>query len=379
MSKRIMIFGLGVLGSNVVDLLLQSKKNYEIVIVGRNPEKIHERMNLADLVASNLGIYNKVSYEIVDVNDISQTSELIHKVNPDIIFNATTKMSYWVPTKLPKPIFQKLYYAFTGWQTPMHLTLIYKLMQAVQNSGREVRVINSSYPDVTNPVLHSVGLAPEVGIGNLANVVPVIRKAIALHENIPIEKLDIRAYGHHHFSYMLPSLGNAEQLPYHIEVYYEQLNITKYLNLNSIFKLLSTKLKRTRGLEGMTMTAASAVNVINGMAANNSSKVIHAPGPNGLPGGYPIIIKESGTEVVLPQDLSLQEVVHLNKQGQVLDGVKEIDSKGNIYYTDKEMQIVKDIFGYECLVMNVRDCEQWAEELHLKFTEYYNKITHQYV
>lgn len=373
-----MIFGLGVLGSKVVDILLQSKNDYEIVIVGRNHEKIHERMNLADLVASNLGIQNKVSYEIVDVNDISQTSELIYKVSPDIIFNATTKMSYWVPTKLPKDIFKKLYYAFTGWQTPMHLTLTYKLMQAVKNSGIQTRVINSSYPDVVNPVLHTIGLAPEVGIGNLANVVPVIRKAISLHENIPIEKLDIRAYGHHHFSYMLPSLGSAENLPYHIEVYYQELNITKYLDFNSIYKLLPTKLKRTRGLEGMTMTAASAVNVINGMASYTKSEIIHAPGPNGLPGGYPILINENGTEVVLPNELSLLEAIELNKQGQILDGIEDIDSEGNIYYTGPEMQIVKDIFGYECLVMNVKECESWAEELHSKFTEYYNKTVYQY-
>jgi hypothetical protein len=335
-------------------------------------------MNLSDLVASNLGIHNKVSYEILDVNNINQTSELIYKVNPDIIFNATTKMSYWVPTKLPKEIFRKLYYAFTGWQTPMHLTLTFKLMKAVKNSGIQTRVINSSYPDVTNPALHTMDLAPEVGIGNLANVVPVIRKAISLHENIAIDKLDIRAYGHHHFSYMLPSLGNAENLPYHLEIYYGDLNITKYLDFKNIFNLLPTKLKRTRGLEGMIMTAASAVNVIKGMASNAKSEIIHAPGPNGLPGGYPIQITENGTEVVLPKDLSLHEVIELNKQGQILDGIKEIDNQGNIHYTEQEMQIVKEIFGYECLVMNVKECEQWADELYSKFMDYYNKVIYQY-
>ncbi|QNK89108.1 hypothetical protein H7992_05125 [Sporosarcina sp. resist] len=373
MSKKILIFGLGVLGSNVLDMLLQSANNYEITVVGRSEDKIHERINLADLVASNLGFYKNVSYEIVDVNDISKTADIIYKENPDIIFNATTKMSYWVPTKLPKEVFGKLYYAFTGWQVPMHLTLTYKLMQAVKASGRTVRVINASYPDVINVALDKIGLAPEVGIGNLANVVPVIKKAISLHENIPIEKLDIRAYGHHHFSYMLPSLGSAENLPYHLEVYYEKLNITKYLNFQSIFNLLPTKLKRTRGLEGMIMTAASAVNIINSMAVGNKEEIMHAPGPNGLPGGYPIIINEDCTEVVLPNDLNLQEVIEINLLGQVMDGIQKIDSDGNIYYSNNEMEIVKEIFGYECLVMNVNDCELWSEELHSKFSEYYKK------
>lgn len=377
MTKKILIFGLGVLGSNVLDMLLQSQNNYEITVVGRNKEKIHERINLGDLVASNLGFNSKVSYEIIDVNDISMTADIINKVNPDIIFNATTKMSYWVPTKLPKEVFEKLYFAFTGWQVPMHLTLTYKIMQAVKASGSSARVINASYPDVTNVALDKIGLAPEVGIGNLANVVPVIQKAISIHEKIPLDKIYIRAYGHHHFSYMLPSLGSAENLPYHIEVIYENLNITKYLNFESIFKLLPTKLKRTRGLEGMIMTSASAVNVINSMASG-TEEIIHAPGPNGLPGGYPIIIKEKGIEIVLPQDMSLQEIIKLNVQGQVMDGIQEIDNEGNVHYSLREMDIVKEIFGYECLVMNVKDCESWSEELHSKFTEYYNKTVLQY-
>jgi len=379
MRSRIMIFGLGVLGSKVLDMLLQAENNYEIVVVGRNKEKIHERVNLADLVSTNLGFKNNVSYEIVDLNNIENTANIIFKHNPDIIFNATTKMSYWVPTKLPKAIFSKLYYAFTGWQVPMHLTLTYKLMKAVNISGRFPRVINACYPDVTNAALAKVGLAPEVGIGNLANVVPVIKKAISIHENIPLEKLELRAYGHHHFSYMLPSLGNAESLPYYLEVLYGDLNIVKYLNLDSIFTLLPTKLKRTRGLEGMIMTAASAVNVINAMAAGNAGEIIHAPGPNGLPGGYPIIINGQGTEVIKPKNKDLQKMINLNIEGQILDGVQEIDENGNIYFTNREMNIVKEIFGYECLIMNVNDCEEWSEELYRKFTEYYEKTTIHFV
>lgn len=374
MRKKIMIIGLGVLGSKVLDMLMQSKHNHEIIVAGKNKEKIHERTNLADLVASNLGYTNHISYVEMDLNNISETAETLYKINPDIIFNATTLMSYWVPSTLPKETFKKLYFAFTGWQVPVHLTLAFKLMKAVKESGRPIRVINASYPDVTNPALDKINLAPEVGIGNVANVFPVIKRAISTFEGLSIEDLDIRVYAHHHFSYMLPSTGSDKGLPYHIEIFYNGEEISSNLDLNSSYKLLNTRYKRTRGLEGMIMTAASAVNVINSMA-NNTQDIVHAPGPNGLPGGYPVKISKQGTEVILPQNKTIEEIVNINIQGQILDGVEKLDEEGNIYFTSREMNIVKEIFGYDCLVMNVKDCEMWANELKQKYQMYSNNIT----
>lgn len=326
------------------------------------------------MVATQLGHYPDVSCVQLDLMNIDQTADVIWKVKPDIIFNATSLMSYWVPTQLPKDVWEKLYFAYTGWQVPMHLTLAYKLMHAVRQSGHLVRVVNGSYPDVTNVALHKIGLAPEVGIGNVANVVPVIRKSIAYKLQQPLEKVEIRLVGHHHFSYRIPTLGDPTGLPFYLNVLLEGQDITKELDINMLFDLLPTHFRRTRGQEGMSMTAASAFTVLDAMA-NLTGEIIHAPGPNGLPGGYPVKIADTGTEVILSKELTVQTAIDINVDGQILDGVQKIDEDGAVYFTDREMAIVKSIFGYECLRMPIQECEYWAKELKEKYTAFTEKIS----
>lgn len=373
MQKKIMVIGLGILGGHLLDMLVRMKIQHQIIVAGRNASRLKERTNLADLVAIQLGHNPDISYVQLDLMNIDQTADIISKIKPDIIFNATSLMSYWVPTQLPKDIWQKLYYAYTGWQLPMHLTLTYKLMQAVRESGHSVRVVNGSYPDVTNVVLHKIGLAPEVGIGNVANVIPVIRKSVSYKLSQPLEKVQIRLIGHHYFSYRIPTTGDPTGLPFHINVFLDGTDITEELDIKTLFDLLPTKFKRTRGQEGMSMTAASAITVINAMA-NLTDEVVHAPGPNGLPGGYPIKITETGIEVILPKDLKIEDAIKINVEGQILDGVQKIDEDGTVYFTDREMAIVKSIFGYECLRMPIHECEYWAKELKEKYTKFAKKI-----
>jgi hypothetical protein len=378
-KKKIMIIGLGVLGKNLLDMLSRLNKQPEIIVAGRNYSILYERANLSDLVALQLGYYPNIKCVELDLMNIDQTTEVISKERPDIIFNATSLMSYWVPSQLPKEIFQKLYWAFTGWQVPMHLTLTYKLMQAVHQTGLPIRVVNGSYPDVVNPALHKVGLGPEVGIGNVANVVPVIRKSIAYKLKQPVEKIQIHLIAHHHFSYRIPTTGDPIGLPFHLTVYLDGKDITEQLTMETLFDLLPTRFKRTRGLEGMIMTSASAITVLDAML-NHTEQIVHAPGPNGLPGGYPVKITNTGTQVILPENITLEEAVRINIEGQVLDGVQKIDDEGTVYFTEREMSIVKDIFGYECLRMPINECEYWAKELKSKYDEFVQKINNvQYV
>lgn len=122
----------------------------------------------------------------------------------------------------------------------------------------------------------------------------------------------------------------------------------------------------------MLITAASATTVINGMA-NNTGEIIHAPAPNGLPGGYPVRINAQGGEVILPDDLTLDKAIRLNEEGQRFDGIDKIEQDGTVYFTDKEMTIMKDMLGYECRKMTLLESEDIANQLRLKYIEFAKK------
>jgi hypothetical protein len=176
---------------------------------------------------------------------------------------------------------------------PMHLALLKRLMEAVKQTNLNIRVVNAAYPDATNAVLSKVGLGPEVGIGNVGIVIPAIRQAVAMIMQQPLERVDIRLVGQHYFSFRIAKAGSGEGLPYAMSVLLDGLDVTREVDLEKVFALLPIHFKRPRGVNVQHNTAASAVSVLKEMS-NCTGKVIHAPGPNGLIGGYPIRIDEKG-------------------------------------------------------------------------------------
>lgn len=115
----------------------------------------------------------------IDLWNVEQTAETIAHFQPDIIFCAAS-LEHWstLPT-LPQPLAERLATAPRGPLLPLHLTLVYKLMQAVRQARSTSIVLNAIYPDVVNPVLSKVNLAPTTGIGDLANNIPAIKKTLS--------------------------------------------------------------------------------------------------------------------------------------------------------------------------------------------------------
>ena len=74
----------------------------------------------------------------------------------------------------------------------------------------------------------------------------------------------------------------------------------------------------------------------------NTGIMTHSPGPNGLPGDYPIRLNAKGAEVILPEELTLQEAIRLNEESQRLDGVKRIEEDGTVVFTDYAVNIMKE-------------------------------------
>ena len=100
----------------------------------------------------------------------------------------------------------------------------------------------------------------------------------------------------------------------------------------------------------------------------------HAPGVNGLPGGYPVTVTRSGGQLDLPAGLSLDEAIAVNEHCQRADGIEAIEENGTVRFTGREMAIMKSMLGYECTRMALTDVADQARELAAKFAEFKLKI-----
>lgn len=85
-------------------------------------------------------------------------------------------------------------------------------------------------------------------------------------------------------------------------------------------------------------------------------------GVQGLLGGYPARLSRAGAEVVLP-DITLEEAIEINKQGAKLDGIEEIKNDGTVVYCMGNVENMRKVLGYECIMLKPGESHERAQEL----------------
>jgi hypothetical protein len=361
--SRTLFVGLGDVGGQIFDLLVRTPGRHTFLVAGRDLEALRQRTNLARFAALQLGHYPDVLLAEFDLQDVEQTAEAIARFQPDMIFCAATLQKWSVLNELPPNARTQLYQAQLGPWLPAHLLLVYKLMQAVQQAGVPAIVVNATYPDVINSVLSQVGLAPLTGVGDLANNIPALRLAVAAELGVLSEQVEVRLIAHHYVSYWMHRTGAAGDAPFRFQALVDGVDVTSKLRPTTLFRALAQQWKRC---SGSLMTAASAAIVFDGLV-NDTGKLAHVPGPNGLPGGYPVRVSYQKVQVDLPAKLTLERAISINLVGQQRDGIDHVDEDGTVYFSERNMAILKELLGYECVRMPLVETEERAKELLARY------------
>ena len=175
---KVMIIGLGSVGTYLLDYLLSSEdENLEICVVGRNEEKMLTDVNIVR-VSSLIRNQNRSRVKIVgnvDLNDVAAVAECISGYRPDFIVNSSRAY----PGLKYGSISWKNIRAYGIW-APLAVKYIKNIMEAYEMAGSDAIVINTSYSDAVIPWLKSANKAyPDFGSGNINHLIPRIRFAIA--------------------------------------------------------------------------------------------------------------------------------------------------------------------------------------------------------
>jgi len=373
--EKIMLIGVGELGGIVLEYMCRIPDICQIVTADSNTDWGFRKTNSAIEGATYMGLYPDIKFYPIDLLNIEKTAELLNKINPIIICNGTTLQSWWVVNELPVEVNAKLYRdkcALGPWAA-MHLALTAKLMKAVKMSGIDTCVVNTSYPDATNPSLARVGLAPTVGIGNMDLAVPYIQKAASEILNVPMSNVTVELIAHHYHAYYWCRYGTGCEAPFYLRVYIGQEDVTEKLgDIKKFIAELPKRGMRPAGRHGQFVVAGSTLKNIMAIF-NDSGEITHAPGPQGLEGGYPVRLSRKGAEVVLPKGITLDQARQINLDAQQYDGVKEIRDNGDIVVTDEAYITFKEMLNVDCKVITVEDSYEQSMELRKKFLEFARK------
>ncbi|MGA9580746.1 MAG: hypothetical protein WBR13_02110 [Allosphingosinicella sp.] len=361
-----MIFGAGVIGGQAADLLARMNDRYRVVLAARDLEQVKQRANLAITVAMNLGLAPMVEARGSDVFDCDRTTELIAQVDPDLIINATSMQTFWRISLLPPSLFETLNRARIGPWLPNHLATALAVMRAVRLTGMNPTVVNTSFPDAVNPALATIGLAPLVGAGNIANLVPTLSRAASVAIGAPVADLSVKFVGHHYACNAISSHGHPGGAPTALHVRVRSAPADAAIDPAAIFMAVHRDFARVRGIEGQ-IVAASAAAAMADTLLEDVPRPMHAPGVGGLPGGYPVVVGNRTVTLDLPGSVSREEAVAINLDGQRLEGIECIQPNGVIRFVPEQMEILGTTFGYRCSEMHVEDAKEWADDLQARY------------
>jgi hypothetical protein len=370
--EKIMLIGIGELGGIILEYMCRIPNMCEIVTADSNVDWGFRKTNSAIEGASYMGLYPHITFHPIDVLNIERTADLLRKINPTIICNGTTLQSWWVVNELPPEVNAKLYRnkcALGPWSA-MHLALTSKLMKAVKMSGIDAYVVNTSYPDVTDASLARVGMAPTVGIGNMDLSIPYFQKVTSELLHVPMGNVSVELIAHHYHAYYWCRYGTGTEAPFYLRIYVGHEDVTEKLgDIKKVIAELPKRAVRPGGRHGQFVVAGSSLKNIMAIY-NDTGEITHAPGPQGLEGGYPVRLSRKGAEVVVPKGMTLEQARDLNVKAQVYDGIKEVMENGDIVVTDEAYATFKEMLNVDCKVINIEDSFEQAIELKKKFHEF---------
>lgn len=356
MAEKIMIAGFGSAGGFVLDYLMRAPgmSGLEIAVATRSVEQAGPRLNTAAIAAGIAGNFPKLSLFACDLNDIERTAGLLASVKPDVIAYTGRFMKgvKYGQFSYPNGI------GYGAW-IPLSLPLVYKLMKAVKMSGIKTKVINSSFPDGVCPALASAGLAPLCGAGNLNHLIPRIRIGLAGKLGVGPSQVDVTMIGSHFLNTYVSRDASAAGSPYFMECRVGGMKVSG-LSDEEIFKL--SLMKTVSGPPRNAMIASDVVEIIKA-TLSGAGTFMHIPGPNGLPGGYPCRVYPDRVELALPDGVSPEEAVSINKKSLAFDGIEDV-SGGSITFTDGLREKMKKVFGLQYPKnLELDDCEKFAARI----------------
>jgi len=374
MKTDVLIIGLGGVGRNCLEFLVREPSVSSIVGADIREKYGQSVVNIASAGAVHMGYYPEAKF--VGMNllyDVDKNAEIIRKINPRIILNCTSMLTWWAPAALlPSETIRPLEdIADLGPFLPLHLRLTYHLMQAVDKSGIKPLVVNGSYGDAVGPALERIGLVPTVGMGNVDSEVAFMRMIVAREEGLKARDIRIYYVGHHFNSAWMERGGEpVNPPPFYLKIIADYRDVTQRYDL---LKLQKEAGEMWGGDHGDTLTASSQCK--HALAMLNDERILTcAVSPDGLVGAYPVWLGADGPKLALPDDISLDEAIKINLGGQLRDGIEEIRQDGTIVFPDEVVTVVKDIFGFECKSFHVTEVDEVAAEQKRKFDETVKKF-----
>lgn len=282
----------------------------------------------AELPDAHVVVLGRAQLEIANTRAVERA---LRETHPDVIVQAACLLSPWELPSRTDPIAQALSAAGFAVQVSAQLPLLLSVMRAQREVDPTIPVVNCSYPDVTHPMLSALGLAPTIGIGNVAMIHRSVAESL---QHRGEGQVLVRVVAHHaHVTQVMradAALGKGSR---------PLVLLGEAATPDDTIAYAGAPQESNRELNALS--AATALPIIAALLPGAEPLRTSAPGPLGLGGGYPVWVSRSGITLDLPSGLSRDAAFSLTDAAAREDGVGGIDADGTLHYTDEARGVIE--------------------------------------
>jgi len=265
-----------------------------------------------------------------------EVERLLTSVRPDLVVQAASLQSPWALIRRRDASARALSAAGIGVRLPLQLPCLLSVMRAVRQAGFDGPVANLSLPDLTHPILAALGLAPTVGLGNVAMLLLRVRAALRSRRPEGGELPLVRVVGQHFQVYGVmqarPPADPADRPRVYLGEHGERADELAYAGPPI-----------APGIRYNEVTAAAALPVLLALLPGAAPLRWSTPAPAGLPGGYPVRIVEGLVSLDLPPDVELQASAAYCARIGRNDGVERVDPDGTVHFTEEARSAIAEV------------------------------------
>ena len=337
---KIMIIGLGSVGNYLLDYLVsQADEQLEIIVAGRNVEKMQMEVNIVRTAATIRGqLRSNIRIAQCDLNDINSIVDVLRKYEPHIIVNSSR-------------VYAGLKYGSISWSNlraygiwaPLAIMYARNIMLAYQEADCKAISINTSYSDVVIPWLKSVGLCYfDFGSGNLNHLIPRMKFYLAEKYGFDnLNEIDMTIAMSHFHDVVISKEGHSEGRKLLIDarrgdakLEFDQDDLLRHCAIS-----MPTDQKRNM------MNASSNFAIIKALLTSLRMEVVckvHSPGVQGNIVGYPFMLDGASVTGYIDESIfKKSDMVRANMESIYLDGIEDVKDGCLIYTNELIVQVSK--------------------------------------
>jgi hypothetical protein len=318
-GATVAVVGLGDLGSRVLHGLARSHVVGRLVGCSRRDDAGRAEVGQARLVAAFAGGPRFVGHAHVDVADVAATAAALRRLDPACVVMAASRHTWWRGGVEGVP--------YGAW-LPLVLAPVRDLVRARDEAGLAAPVVCLPFPDNVGPALRPLGLAPELGAGNVSEV--AAKLALAAGEGARVRLVMHHAAQRHAFG-RFAALGPGEpagEPPWAAEVSVGGAALEEA----RVRELFHAPWPLPGGPRTHELTAAATVSAVEALLGDEPCPA-HVPAPGGRPGGYPVRLGAGRVALDLPAGMSEAAAVELNARAARWDGLERVEGDGTIVFT----------------------------------------------